>query len=167
MSFRRHRKVKSDINVVPYIDVLLVLLVIFMVTAPLSSPGVVDLPKVSRSNHVVRQPATVTVQQDGSLTLKLPEALSEISVSAGNLKTTLASWRTQNPDVPVLVAGDRLAKYELVVNVMDELNQAGITRVGLLVSTNRSVSPLNVNKEESLGGNNKVAPTGAPFGSHP
>jgi biopolymer transport protein TolR len=163
MSLRRLRKVKNEINVVPYIDVLLVLLVIFMVTAPLANPGVVDLPKVSRSKQIVRQPAMVTVKQDGSLSLKLPDALTEISVSSGNLKTTLANWRTQNPDVPVLVAGERTAKYELVINVMDELNQAGITRVGLLVSTNRSISPLNVGGEESVGsGTEKVAPTTAP-----
>jgi biopolymer transport protein TolR len=164
MGLRRLRKVKNEINVVPYIDVLLVLLVIFMVTAPLANPGVIELPKVSRSQQVVRQPATVTVKEDGTLTLKLPDSLSEATVSVGNLKTTLATWRAQNPDTPVVVAGERTAKYEQVVAVMDELNQLGVSRVGLLVSTNRSITPLDVSGEERVGADvgTKVAPTQAP-----
>ena len=131
---RRHkRKLKADINVVPYIDVMLVLLVIFMVTAPLLSLGVdVELPQANaKPIEQKKEPVVVTVSAAGEYSLKL-EAADPEPVDAATLQAKLAAFVNQNPEVPVFVAGARDAEYALVFDTMVLLQQAGVPRVGLM-----------------------------------
>ena len=131
---RRHkRKLKADINVVPYIDVMLVLLIIFMVTAPLLSLGVdVELPQArAKPIEQKKDPVVVTVDASGAYSLKLESADAE-PVDAATLQAKLAAFVRQNPDVPVFVAGARDAEYALVFDTMVLLQQSGVPRVGLM-----------------------------------
>ncbi|HLS83431.1 MAG TPA: protein TolR [Arenimonas sp.] len=131
---RRHRrKLKSDINVVPYIDVMLVLLVIFMVTAPLLTLGVdVELPQ-ARAKPVdqKKDPVVVTVTAAGEYALTLEGGASQ-PMDAESLKAHVAAFVRQNPEVPVFVAGARDADYATVFDTMVLLQQAGVPRVGLI-----------------------------------
>jgi|SRR5690606_1088735 biopolymer transport protein TolR len=131
---RRHRrKLKSEINVVPYIDVMLVLLVIFMVTAPLLTLGVdVELPQ-ARAKQVEQKkdPVIVTVTAEGQYALKIEGGANE-PVDAEALKAKVAAFIRQNPEVPVFVAGARDADYATVFDTMVLLQQAGVPRVGLI-----------------------------------
>ena len=136
MSFarhRRHRKLKSEINVVPYIDVMLVLLIIFMVTAPLLSLGVdVDLPRSdAKAIETKKKPLVVQVRADGSYSLKLPEDAAPRDVDAAQLKAFVGAVVAGNPDVAVFVAGDAGASYTSVYEAMAILQLAGVDRVGL------------------------------------
>ncbi|WP_374605073.1 protein TolR [Arenimonas sp.] len=131
---RRHkRKLKADINVVPYIDVMLVLLIIFMVTAPLLSLGVdVELPQAqAKPIEQQKEPVVVTVDASGAYSLKLESADAE-PIDAATLQAKLRAFVAQNPDVPVFVAGARDAEYALVFDTMVLLQQAGVPRVGLM-----------------------------------
>ena len=131
---RRHkRKLKADINVVPYIDVRLVLLIIFMVTAPLLSLGVdVELPQAkAKPIEQKKEPVVVTVTADGAYSLKLESADAE-PIDAATLQAKLAAFVKQNPEVPVFVAGARDADYATVFDTMVLLQQAGVPRVGLM-----------------------------------
>ena len=132
---RRHRKrkLKSEINVVPYIDVMLVLLIIFMITAPLLNLGVdIDLPKSdAKAVENRKEPIVVTVSADGRYTLKMQDIGRE-TVDAGELGTKVRAFVQANPDVGVFVAGDGAASYETVYQAMVLLQQAGVERVGLM-----------------------------------
>ena len=130
---RKRKKLKAEINVVPYIDVMLVLLIIFMVTAPLLSLGVdVELPQ-ARAKPIEQQkdPVVVTVAADGAYSLKLEAADAE-PIDATTLQARVAAFVRANPDVPVLVAGARDADYATVFDTMVLLQQAGVPRVGLM-----------------------------------
>jgi biopolymer transport protein TolR len=130
---RKRRKLKADINVVPYIDVMLVLLIIFMVTAPLLSLGVdVELPQ-ARAKPIEQQkdPVVVTVDADGRYSLKLESADAE-PIDATALQAKVAAFVKQNPDVPVFVAGARDADYATVFDTMVLLQGAGVPKVGLM-----------------------------------
>ena len=121
----RKRRMMNQINVVPYIDVTLVLLVIFMVTAPMTNPGVVDLPKVGQALKQTGAPIVVTVKKDGIAEIngkkfKRDELLFE-------LKKQL-----QEKDRAVVVAADEKTQYGKVVEIMDLLKQAKVDKVGLL-----------------------------------
>jgi len=121
----RKRRMMNQINVVPYIDVTLVLLVIFMVTAPMTNPGVVDLPKVGQGLKQTGAPIVVTVKKDGMAEingkkLQRDELLYEIK------------QQLQTKDRPVVVAADEKTEYGKVVEVMDLLKQAKVDKVGLL-----------------------------------
>lgn len=133
--FARVKKpLKSDMNVVPYIDVMLVLLVIFMVTAPMLATGLkVDLPKVATDPVEVSTaaPALVSVRADGQFFLKLSEG-SEQAMTLEQLKAALAEAQRQHPQLAVLINGDRAAAYGKVVELMGSLQQAGLQQVGLL-----------------------------------
>ncbi len=123
----RKRRMMNQINVVPYIDVMLVLLVIFMVTAPLTNPGKVDLPQVGQALKPMATPIIVTVNKDGTAEMEgqvLPrdQMLFEIKKQ---LKETPRS---------VVVAADEKTEYGKVVEVMDLLKQANVEKVGLLFS---------------------------------
>jgi biopolymer transport protein TolR len=135
ISTRRHRKrkLKADINVVPYIDVMLVLLIIFMVTAPLLSLGVdVELPQANaKPIQQQKEPVVVTVDAQGRYSLKL-EALDPEPIEAAALQAKVAAFVKQNPDVPVFVAGARDADYAIVFDTMVLLQKAGVPRVGLM-----------------------------------
>lgn len=131
---RKRKKLKSEINVVPYIDVMLVLLIIFMVTAPLLNLGVdIELPEsaVAKSLNVDKDPVVVTVDQAGKLYLTLPKAERE-EVSADVLKTKMTAFVRVNPKQPVYVAGDGKTEYGKVYEAMALLQAAGVPKVGLM-----------------------------------
>ncbi|MFT3806861.1 protein TolR [Arenimonas sp.] len=132
---RRHRKrkLKSEINVVPYIDVMLVLLIIFMVTAPLLNLGVdIDLPKSNaKSVETKKDPIVVSVDAEGGYTLKLQDAGRE-RVDAAQLAAKVGAVVKANPDIAVFVAGDGKASYDTVYQAMVLLQTAGVQKVGLM-----------------------------------
>ncbi len=129
----RKRKLKSEINVVPYIDVMLVLLIIFMVTAPLLNLGVdVDLPNSNaRGLQTKKDPVLVTVDAAGNYTLKLPES-GRKSVNAAQLDGEMRSLVATNPDIAVFVAGDVKASYDTVYTAMVLLQSAGVEKISLM-----------------------------------
>jgi len=123
----------NQINVVPYIDVMLVLLVIFMVTAPLLNPGVVELPSVGKSSHPPSQPLEVTIRANGTLSY-VDYALGGASrpVSEEELAGVIQSKQKKNPGQPVLISADKSVRYEKVMDVMDLLQRLQVQRVGLM-----------------------------------
>jgi biopolymer transport protein TolR len=134
---RKRRGPINEINVVPYVDVMLVLLVIFMVTAPLITPSVIDLPSVGKAGQPRVVPMEVFVRADQGLVVRTRDSsgriLDERSVSRAELGKVLKSARGQNEELSVLVGGDKNARYEAVLQVMDELRKQGIQKVGLQV----------------------------------
>ena len=136
-SLHRKRGPISEINVVPYVDVMLVLLVIFMVTAPLITPSVIELPSVGKASQPRVVPIEVFVKADQGLVVRTRDdsgrILDERNVSRGELAKVLKSARAKNEDLSVLVGGDKNARYEAVLQVMDELRKHGIQKVGLQV----------------------------------
>ncbi len=130
----RKRRLMNEINVVPYIDVMLVLLVIFMVTAPMIQPGSVDLPTVGKSSLPPVAPLEVIIKADSSLALRdRAKGSAEQVVARADLAGRLREAQAANPQQAVLIAGDRNVKYEVVLGVMDELQRQQVTRIGLLV----------------------------------
>ena len=138
----RPRRLMNQINVVPYVDVMLVLLVIFMVTAPLVTTGVVDLPSLGKSAQPPLAPLEVIIRADTSLMLRERAGgqtgasggqTRDRRVTAAELVGALRERQARNPDQPVVIAADKDVRYEAVLKVMDELQKAGIRRVGLLV----------------------------------
>jgi biopolymer transport protein TolR len=129
---RRKRRSMAQINVVPYIDVMLVLLVIFMVAAPMLQPGVIDLPSVARANRELNtKPFRVQIAKDESL--KLTDGGETIpEPDAKSLIATIKS-RTLSQDRPVVIEGDKEVRYDAVIQVMEKLKGAGIEHVGLVV----------------------------------
>jgi biopolymer transport protein TolR len=129
-----------EINIVPYVDVMLVLLVIFMVTAPLITPAVIDLPTVDKASAPRIVPLEVYVKSDRSLVVRQRDRsgaiVSERNVSQGELGSFLKSVK-KDSDLAVLVGGDKNARYEAVLQVMDELRKQGVTKVGLQVKLAR------------------------------
>lgn len=139
MSRRSRRRPMSEINVVPYIDVMLVLLVIFMITAPLLNLGVeVELPEANAEPLESRQneePLVITVLKNGDLYLNAGGDLDGTSsglVDAQTLVATVSAIVRRNPDIQVLVGGDRAVGYGEVYNAMVLLQQAGVQKVGLM-----------------------------------
>lgn len=143
LSSARHKrlKLKSEINVVPYIDVMLVLLIIFMVTAPMLNANVdVNLPQANaKSLHDKKEPVIVSVDSQGHMYLTLGTSKKE-PIDADALKVKVGAFVKENPDVSVLVAGDRDGKYDGVYQVLALLQQAGVAKVGLM-SAPESGSP--------------------------
>jgi len=136
-SQRYRRRPVSEINVVPYIDVMLVLLVIFMITAPLLTQGIqVDLPDVATEPLPVEQnePLVVSVDRDGSYYLNIGED-PDTPVDAQTLVTKVAAVMRQKPATQVLVKGDEQVSYGQVVTAMSLLQQAGAGGLGLLTET--------------------------------
>ncbi len=130
----RQRKLMNQINVVPYIDVMLVLLVIFMVTAPLANPGVVELPSVGKSTQPPVAPVEVVIKADQSLLIRDRAAKSgaERGVSQAELVTALTAIKQRNPEQAVVISADKDVRYEAVLKVMDELQRQNF-KVGLMV----------------------------------
>lgn len=131
----KRRRMMSDINVVPYIDVMLVLLIIFMVTAPLVTPAVINLPSVGKASQVSTKPLEIIIKTDGSVLIRdrdngesepRPIRLSELNKIALNKQNL-------KPDQPVVISADRQVKYETVLQVMDDLNKNQVKRIGLAV----------------------------------
>lgn len=130
----RKRKLMNEINVVPYIDVMLVLLVIFMVTAPMIQTGSVDLPSVGKSSQPPVAPLEVIIRADASLALRdRAKGGPEQLVTRADLAARIKEAQAANPQQAVLIAGDRSVKYEAVLGVMDELQRQQVTKIGLLV----------------------------------
>ncbi len=131
---RRHRKTINQINVVPYIDVMLVLLVIFMITAPLIAPGEIELPSVGTQLTVPQQPIKLSLNLDQSIQLQDPDAGNRV-VRAANLDEAIALIRAKqgkSGEPQVVIAADKAARYEDVLKIIDRLKQSGINKVGLL-----------------------------------
>jgi biopolymer transport protein TolR len=130
----RSRRLVNDINVVPYIDVMLVLLVIFMVTAPMMPPGVIDLPRAGKSNTRPDAYIELEVRASGELRLKSVNNADsqERRVARRELPDALQQLRAGS-DIPVVVSGDKSVRYETIVEVMDELYRLNVPRVALMV----------------------------------
>jgi biopolymer transport protein TolR len=126
-----------EINVVPYVDVMLVLLIIFMVAAPLVTPGVVDLPSVSKASNAPVSPLEVVIREGGALLLRSRDAKGALTeekrIARGELARAIRERQAKNPQQPVLIAADKDVRYEAVLQVMDELQKQQVRRVGLLV----------------------------------
>ncbi|HEY0877719.1 MAG TPA: biopolymer transporter ExbD [Zeimonas sp.] len=131
----RSRRMVNEINVVPYIDVMLVLLVIFMVTAPLLPPGAIDLPSAGRSSNRPDQYIEVQVRADGELRVRGVNTgdPSERRIAPGDLRGTIEQVRGDAEQMAVVISGDRAVKYEAVIDVMSELRRMNIERIALLV----------------------------------
>jgi biopolymer transport protein TolR len=129
------RRLMNQINVVPYVDVMLVLLVIFMVTAPLVTPSVVELPSVGKSSEPPATPLEVVIRRDQSLLLRERDRgkSDERAVTNSQLVAALRERQKRNPDQPVVISADKDVRYEAVLKVMDELQRQNIRRVGLMV----------------------------------
>jgi biopolymer transport protein TolR len=124
----------NQINVVPYIDVMLVLLVIFMATAPLIQTGSIDLPSIGKSSQPPAAPLEVVIHADNSLALRnRAQGGIEQPVSQADLAARLKDAQAKNPLQPVLIAADKSVRYESVLNVMDQLQRNQVTKIGLLV----------------------------------
>ncbi|MFY8136276.1 MAG: protein TolR [Aquimonas sp.] len=133
MRKRTKRKLKNEINVVPYIDVMLVLLIIFMVTAPLLNLGVeIELPESNaRPVETQKDPVIVEVTSDGRFFLTLQGTAAE-EIDAESLVAKVSAFVRNNPEVQVMVAGDRRTDYGTVYQGMVLLQQAGVSKVGLM-----------------------------------
>ena len=131
------RRTISEINMVPFIDVMLVLLIIFMVTAPLITTGIVDLPSVGkgqrRPDHVVE----VVVASDEKVRLRIDGKEGE-PVVLRDVAARVRELQGGDANTPVVISADRSVKYEAVVKLMDTLQRAGVQRVGLSVKTGAS-----------------------------
>ena len=131
----RRRRSMNEINMVPFLDVMLVLLIIFMVTAPLITTGLVDLPSVGRAAHRPPQVLEVIVGKDEALRLRSvgENAQEPAPVTLNQLAGRVRQAQAGNDEVPVVISADRNVRYESVVRVMDTLQRAGVKRVGLSV----------------------------------
>ncbi len=131
---RRHPRLMNQINVVPYIDVMLVLLVIFMVTAPLMNPGVIDLPTIGKASAPPAQPIEISIRASGALSY-IDRDLSTAErplKDRDELLDVIKSKQSKKPNQPVVISADKDVKYEAVIQVMDLLQQNRVKRVGLL-----------------------------------
>ena len=131
----RSRKFKSEINVVPYIDVMLVLLIIFMVATPMTNPGVINLPTAAKSSLPPTEYIQISLKPDTSATIGIvgQKSASQAEKVGGRsgLLQKLRAMHEANPDMPVMISGDKDIKYDEVIQVISEAKKLGITRVGL------------------------------------
>jgi biopolymer transport protein TolR len=125
------RRMMADINVVPYIDVMLVLVVILMVCAPFVQPSLVDLPVVGKSIKAPDAPILVYVFSNG--TFKVHDKSGERTVDRNGITAAVLDRQRDAPDTPVVIYGDKAARYEDVTKVMDDMYKANVRRVGLAV----------------------------------
>ena len=128
----RRRRSMNEINMVPFIDVMLVLLIIFMVTAPMITTGVVDLPSVGKAKQRPSAVIEVVVAGDEKLKIKVDSG-EPVIIALTQLAARVREAQKGRDDVPVVISADRQVKYESVVRVMDTLQRAGVLRVGLSV----------------------------------
>ena len=127
----RGRRTIAEINMVPFIDVMLVLLIIFMVTAPMITPSMVDLPSVGKAAKQPDKVIQVVIQKDERLEL-VSEGKTD-SATLSSVAATVKNMIAQDGNTAVVISADRTVKYETVVKVMDSLQRAGVARVGLSV----------------------------------
>jgi biopolymer transport protein TolR len=135
----RGRRTINEINMVPFIDVMLVLLVIFMVTAPLITPSMIALPRVGKAAAPPAKPIQVMIDKSERIEIKnsdgtvQPSTLTDVGQAVQKLQPP-----TDKPDAaptPVVISADKSIRYEVVVKVMDALNKAGVARIALSVQT--------------------------------
>ena len=133
MARRAKHRLMNEINVVPYIDVMLVLLIIFMVTAPMINHGQIELPQIGKSLAAPTAPLEVIIKADGSLTLRdRAKSAVEQKVDRNQLIEAIKQKQAQNAEQPVVIAADKNVRYEEVIKVMDILQQNQVQKVGLL-----------------------------------
>ena len=136
----RGRRTISEINMVPFIDVMLVLLIIFMVTAPLITPSMIALPKVGKAAAQPQNPVQIMISKDEAIQIKITTNLtpSNVNTVAADIAKLEPKVKLAAADaVPVMISADKSIKYETVVKVMGNLHQAGVSRVGLSVQTGK------------------------------
>ncbi|MCA3022837.1 MAG: protein TolR [Rhodocyclaceae bacterium] len=130
---RRPRRAMSEINVVPYIDVMLVLLIIFMVCAPLITPGQIDLPSVGQALNPTVAPLEIRIGKDGGITLvDRQQGGREQSVGKTELLAAVKTIQARHADQAVVISADKDLRYEVVISVLDTLQKGQVKRVGLL-----------------------------------
>ena len=127
----RGRRAVNEINMVPFIDVMLVLLIIFMVTAPMITPSLIDLPSIGKANKQPDKVLQVVIQKDETLELVAEGKTSKLMM--GGVAEAVKNAQGTDTNTAVVISADRNVKYENVVKVMDTLQRAGIARVGLSV----------------------------------
>ncbi|TFZ04645.1 ExbD/TolR family protein [Ramlibacter rhizophilus] len=129
----RGRRAMNEINMVPFIDVMLVLLIIFMVTAPLITPSTIDLPSIGNANRQPDEKIEIVVGKDESLELRVDAQKQTLAL--GEVRDAVLRAQTGKPagSTAVVISADRSVRYEVVVKVMDTLQRAGVQRVGLSV----------------------------------
>lgn len=140
----RTRRTKNEINMVPFIDVMLVLLIIFMVTAPLIAPSQIDVPSVGQGNERPKSFISISIDKDEIVQInegntkgegrevKMAQLAEEVRI----LQTAAATDGMQANEIPVVISADKSIKYETVVKAMDSLQRAGMSRIGLSVQIN-------------------------------
>ena len=141
-SGRKKRRTMNEINMVPFIDVMLVLLIIFMVTAPLITPSAIQLPTMGQAPRQPDQVIQIIVDANAQLEVregktKIATTLNQVATQVIAMQDHIRETQVGNPSTAVVISADKSVAYEQVVNVMDALQQAGISRVGLSVSTRR------------------------------
>ena len=145
---RRPRRTMNEINMVPFIDVMLVLLIIFMVTAPLITPSMIDLPTVGQAPRQPDRVIQVLVAKDATLQLRSGKQTEEVTLKdlaqrvldlSNQDRSTRDATANSSPNqvVAIVISADKSVRYEAVVDVMDTLQQAGLSRVALAVNAQR------------------------------
>ena len=135
---RRRRRAMAEINVVPYIDVMLVLLIIFMVVAPAIQPGQIDLPSVGQALNPTVAPLEVRIKRDGAIVLvDRQQGGQEQAVTREKLLQAVKAIQINHPEQAVVINADKNLKYDDVLRVMDILQGGKIKRVGLLVKPDK------------------------------
>ncbi len=129
------RRAMSDINVVPYIDVMLVLLVIFMVTAPFVNPGIVNLPTVGGAQVQPLPPVFLNITENEEIKIN-QDGKSTKTLTRQQLGSFAREQSEKSPDQPMVIAADKSIRYEVVMDVMSRLKENGVKRVGLAVKGN-------------------------------
>jgi biopolymer transport protein TolR len=127
----RGRRTINEINMVPFIDVMLVLLIIFMVTAPLITPSMIDLPSIGKAAKQPDEVIQIVIGKDESLELKIKDKSSRPTLR--DIAARVKQAQSPQTSSAVVISADRNVKYETVVKVMDTLQRAGVQRVGLSV----------------------------------
>ena len=133
----RGRRTINEINMVPFIDVMLVLLIIFMVTAPLITPSVINLPTVDRANKQPDKPIEIVIKSEDEVQVKKDpsQGTGATSVPFAQIGKAAADAQGGDENRPVVISADKAVKYETVVKAMNQLKRSGIERVGLSVTT--------------------------------
>ena len=131
----RGRRTISEINMVPFIDVMLVLLIIFMVTAPLIAPSMINLPTMGKASKPPEKVIQIVISKNETLELKAQNKSAPVAIKdiANAVLQAQGEQAADNADTAVVISADRSVKYETVVKVMDMLQRAGVQRVGLSV----------------------------------
>ena len=130
----RGRRAMNEINMVPFIDVMLVLLIIFMVTATVITPGSINIPRAGQSSKAPDNPVTVMIAADGAITADGGKNGPNLqNAGEGDIFAAISDAAKGNPDLAVMVAADKDIAYQKVIDVTSRLRQAGVARVGLAV----------------------------------